>query len=80
MIGVHVRNGDYCTHQDAGGGLCLMYKHCLCDGFEPYLERIREMKERYGATAVFLATQDPRIVEVNPKPQTLDPKPYTSNS
>jgi len=63
VIGVHVRNGDYCTHQDEGGGLCLQYMHCVCDGFEPYLARIREMKERYGATAIFLATQDPRIVE-----------------
>jgi hypothetical protein len=33
-------------HENNGGGLCLMYKHCLCDGFEPYLARIREMKVR----------------------------------
>ena len=21
-----------------------MYRHCICDGFEPYLERIRKMQ------------------------------------
>jgi len=59
---VHVRNGDYCSFENDDGGLCLMYRHCLCDGFEPYLERIRRMKERYGISTVLLATQDARIV------------------
>ena len=41
-VGVHVRNGDYCSFQNdaggggggGGGGHCLMYRHCVCHGFQ----------------------------------------------
>ncbi len=57
IIGVHVRNGDYCSFENDQGGLCLMYRHCICDGFEPYLERIRKIQAQYNISTVFLATQ-----------------------
>ena len=63
VIGVHVRNGDYCSFENEHGGHCLMYRHCICDGFEPYLARIRQMQALYNISTVFLATQDARILE-----------------
>ena len=63
VIGVHVRNGDYCSFENEHGGHCLMYRHCICDGFEPYLARIRLLQARYNISTVFLATQDARILE-----------------
>jgi len=40
-----------------------MYRHCICDGFEPYLERIRKMqvssKETYlGMKETYLCMKE----------------------
>ena len=86
VIGVHVRNGDYCSFENDNGGLCLMYRHCICDGFVPYLDRIRAMRDRYDISTVFIATQVTLHTETrtptcpNPlKPKTLKKNQKTQN-
>jgi len=60
IIGVHVRNGDYCSFENDEGGLCLMYRHCICDGFEPYLERIRKMQVRKSPSVISSLKEEPQ--------------------
>mmetsp|Transcript_35000 Transcript_35000/g.99196 ORF Transcript_35000/g.99196 Transcript_35000/m.99196 type:complete len:599 (-) Transcript_35000:199-1995(-) len=54
IVGVHVRHGDAC-HTTLRKG--------RCKGLETYLPEIRLMARRYNTTRVYLATDDPAVVE-----------------
>ena len=53
VIGVHIRHGDACHTTSRKG-------HCM--GFSKYLPDLRAMKAKYNVTAVFIATDDERVI------------------
>lgn len=56
-MGVHVRHGDSCGSINGGGGGGPR----RCFPWSDYLEAMDRMRELYGVTNVFLATDDPSI-------------------
>jgi len=55
VIGVHVRHGDACMHAT------ISQFRPQCVEWAAYLERIYEMRDRYGVNKVFLATDDHHV-------------------
>jgi len=55
IIGVHVRHGDACMHAT------ISQFRPQCVEWAAYLERIYEMRDRYGVNKVFLATDDHHV-------------------
>lgn len=65
VISVHVRHGDACMHAS------ISQFRPKCVEWEVYLERIYEMRDKYGVSAVFLATDDPAVSEAARKAEGL---------
>jgi hypothetical protein len=57
VLGVHVRHGDACMHAQ------ISNFRPECVPFSAYVERIKEMRRMYGVNKVFLATDDPAVVD-----------------
>lgn len=57
VLGVHVRHGDACMHAQ------ISNFRPECIPFSAYVERIQEMRRMYGVSKIFVATDDPAVVD-----------------